>query len=468
MQIKINGGGLLTGATIGDYQTDLSGYISKSNDIISSFKTVKSQTCSLNGGVSSYTSNAMNDIDHRLAEEEKKREATVTIQNKSNDFLTLAQRVDNEVAKDVNKNKDEFYKTTKFSKPAVQPLEKRWYEKAADWLDWFFSPAKTKKDREKKAKIYKWIITGASIVGSALLIAATGGAGIVLIGAGIGAASGFANNMVDQYVEKGNLIQNFDNIDWGSAVWSAFVGGVTGAITSAIGSGVGGAISKGLANTALGATLLNSSNALVRVLTGFTIGGTAQWIGGIFTRGAATAVESLLTTGTIDFTNVWKIATDKKSMLIDFAMGGVLGGYRSKNKPVGKEIRLEELDNKKIIDSKPMNSPDPERWLKEVNGKIYVDGNGTWTYEAPDGVHVCYNDGYPNFERAGLVENKVDIGSFSDNRNNDFNKANDISPKSETTTWHHHQDGHTLLAVDTKYHKLFTHRGGFSIVNKGG
>lgn len=34
-------------------------------------------------------------------------------------------------------------------------------------------------------------------------------------------------------------------------------------------------------------------------------------------------------------------------------------------------------------------------------------------------------------------------------------------------TWHHNQDGSTLELVPTKYHKLFTHRGGFSIA-KGG
>ena len=80
---------------------------------------------------------------------------------------------------------------------------------------------------------------------------------------------------------------------------------------------------------------------------------------------------------------------------------------------------------------------------------------------------MVYSKGYPDFDRAGLVEEKVDIGEFSDSRSTDFRNAETQTTKPANTTWHHSEDGHTLEAVSTKYHKLFTHRGGFSIVNGG-
>lgn len=363
MQIKINGGGLLTGATIGDYQTDLSGYISKSNDIISSFKTVKSQTCSLNGGVSSYTSNAMNDIDHRLAEEGKKREATITIQNKSNDFLALAQRVDNEVAKDVKKNKDEFYKTTKFSRPAVQPLEKRWYEKAADWLDWFFSPAKTKKDREKKAKIYKWIIVGAGIAASTALMIFAPGLGVVAIGAIVGAASSGANNLVDQYVEKGNLIENWDKIEWGSFIKASVIGGITGAVTAWVGSSVGKFLTEGLRATAIGGKLLASSSTFIRVGTSAIIGGASQVGSGILTRGTAAVIQGVVE-GNLDMKTVWNSMFNGQSMLFDMAFGLAIGG--------GQEfIKIRNESNEELIDwDNTANTKEELEYIKEIDNDI--------------------------------------------------------------------------------------------------
>lgn len=32
-------------------------------------------------------------------------------------------------------------------------------------------------------------------------------------------------------------------------------------------------------------------------------------------------------------------------------------------------------------------------------------------------------------------------------------------------TWHHHEDGKTMILVDKKIHKEFTHTGGVSTVN---
>lgn len=35
----------------------------------------------------------------------------------------------------------------------------------------------------------------------------------------------------------------------------------------------------------------------------------------------------------------------------------------------------------------------------------------------------------------------------------------------EGYTWHHHQDGKTMVLVDKKVHREFTHAGGVSVIN---
>ena len=323
-------------------------------------------------------------------------------------------------------------------------------------------------ERQRKATTQKWIVTGACIIGSIALIAVTGGAATPLVVGAISATSGAiiagTTNLADQYVEHGNVLENSETYDFADFGKDVVVGGIAGFVTGYVGAGVSQAVTSGLSGTATGSALLNSSNAAVRIGTGATIGATSQVTSGVASRGAATLITS---GGDVDA--AINEAFNLKSIVFDATMGGVIGGvHASKNPPVGKKLSSDDL-SKEVLSTKPKNSPNPNNWM-ENGGKIYVDGNGTWTYEAADGTHVCYNDGYPNFKRAGLVEKGVDIGAFSTEGNSryaDFHKADSISQKSPDTTWHHSEDGHTLQAVDTYYHKLFTHRGGFSI-SKGG
>ena len=176
-------------------------------------------------------------------------------------------------------------------------------------------------------------------------------------------------------------------------------------------------------------------------------------------------MEQLLTDGSVDIHKVGEAAFDKGSMVLDGVTGGMSGGVHAVKEPMGKKMTLEELKDKGALETKPEHSPSPERWINKEGGSIYVDGNGTWTYEYPDGTHVCYSDGYPDFDRTGLVEKSVDVGKFSKSRQVDFHKADAVSPKPANTTWHHNQDGHTLEAVSTKYHDIFRHKGGFALVN---
>lgn len=315
-------------------------------------------------------------------------------------------------------------------------------------------------ERQKKAKIINWVVTGVCIIGSIAAIAATGGAATPLVVAGISAASSAiiagTHNVTGQYVQNGSL----DNLDLKSLGKDVVVGAATGFVTGYLGATVSGAITSGLGNTALGSTLLNSSNAAVRIGTGAVIGSASQVGSGIVSRGAGTFIS---TGGDIDA--ALDEAFNTESIVTDAVIGGVFGGASSARKPVGKEISLEDIDDQ-LLETKPSNSPNPKKWI-ENGGKINVDGNGTWTYTSSDGVSVVYSNGYPDFDRAGLVEEKVDIGEFSDSRSTDFRNAEAQTTKPANTTWHHSEDGHTLQAVSTKYHKLFTHKGGFSIVNGG-
>lgn len=180
-------------------------------------------------------------------------------------------------------------------------------------------------ERQKKATIIKWIVTGVCIVGSIAAIAATGGAATPLVVGAVSAASGAvmagANNLADQYVEHGNLIENADKIDWGSFGKDVVVAGVAGFATGAIGAGVGGAITSKLGSAAIGNTLLHSSSGIVRVGTGAVIGSVSEATSGVVTRGVGT----FITTGG-DFKEALDEAIDVKNIALDVAIGGVGGG----------------------------------------------------------------------------------------------------------------------------------------------
>ena len=133
-------------------------------------------------------------------------------------------------------------------------------------------------------------------------------------------------------------------------------------------------------------------------------------------------------------------------------------------KGAGKSFKQGDSIPKNILDTKPKNSPNPEKWLNN-GGKVEIE-NDVWKYTNKDGVTVKYNNGYPNFKEAGQVKQEVDIGEFKDYRT-DFERADELAPNgprdSINNTWHHNEDGKTLQEVGKSIHKEFTHRGGMSI-----
>jgi RHS repeat-associated protein len=112
---------------------------------------------------------------------------------------------------------------------------------------------------------------------------------------------------------------------------------------------------------------------------------------------------------------------------------------------------------------KPSHSPDPKKWRKK-GGTIDED----WTYTDWEGNKVYYKDGYPDYESSGYVRAQVEIQQKGNHTTDytDATKANGgVQP--EGTTWHHHQNGTTMQAVDIEIHRRFTHRGGVSVKKKG-
>lgn len=209
-----------------------------------------------------------------------------------------------------------------------------------------------------------------------------------------------ANNLADQYVQHGSLIENSDKINWGEFGKDVVVGGVSGFVTGYVGASIGGFLTNILSRTRIGSTLLNSATRITRFGTGTVIGSVSEVGSGIVSRGVVSFVTS-----NGDANAAMDAAFDLNQIAFDATIGGVTGGYRAAKSPIGRKITIDDL-NKELLQTKPKYSPAPKRWLEEVGGEIYVDANGTWTYQALDGVHVCYNNGHPNFQRAGLGEKK--------------------------------------------------------------
>lgn len=242
-------------------------------------------------------------------------------------------------------------------------------------------------EREKKATVIKWIVTGVCIVGSIVAIAATGGAATPLVVGAVSAVSGAvmagANNLADQYVQHGNLIENSDKIDWGSFGKDVVVAGVAGFATGAIGAGVGGAITSKLGSTAIGNTLLHSSSNIVRVGTGAAIGSVAEVGSGIVTRGVGTYITS-----GGDIKEAFEESFDVKNIALDAAIGGIGGGineytstkeaqkavddyassYNEKHNPI-KDGEAYGLENLKKTKNGGVDFSDSEYILRTENGE---------------------------------------------------------------------------------------------------
>jgi hypothetical protein len=134
-----------------------------------------------------------------------------------------------------------------------------------------------------------------------------------------------------------------------------------------------------------------------------------------------------------------------------------------------------------ILLTKPEYSRVPEKWLNEKNGTISIDSNGVWTYTNKRGISVSYINGYPDFTpfyhpTVGPVKIKVSKPTDRPKDNKAANKAAKLNKDSDPPvldmdqppsgyTWHHLEDGETMVLVERKVHSEFTHSGGVAKVN---
>jgi hypothetical protein len=124
--------------------------------------------------------------------------------------------------------------------------------------------------------------------------------------------------------------------------------------------------------------------------------------------------------------------------------------------------KLPKKDGKWSNPNDPGNSdwiPDP----KTTRGKAVLKVTG--------GKPVKFKDGYPDF--SPYAKKKVEIDMQGDHYY-DFKKANkeagfgDTSHPPEGMTWHHHEDGVTMLLVPKDLNNQVSHTGGASIVKDSG
>ena len=326
--------------------------------------------------------------------------------------------------------------------------------------------------REKQAKWAKIGLTGLVIVGGIAATLLTGGAAApILIGAASGAIMAGGNTAIDQYAEHGWEMGSWD---YGAIGKDAFIGGVSGAATAWIGGNVTKYATSGLSNMKFVSAGLNSSSSFVRVGTGAFIGSTTEVVSGVATRGGGEFISTMMETGNVSqsFKESVKTAFDGKQILKDVALGGAKGGKYALTAPVGKKITQDNIDDlEKFSESKPERNPDMKKWIKK-GGEVYVDANGKYTFVAADGRKCVFENGYPDFNREGFVEEKFITDGFdTSNHNADINlakSATGFGKKGSGYTWHHSTDGKTLELVPREIHELFRHTGGFALAKRGG
>jgi hypothetical protein len=155
-------------------------------------------------------------------------------------------------------------------------------------------------------------------------------------------------------------------------------------------------------------------------------------------------------------------------------------GVRSVDgKGIGKDNSQLKYTKEQLA-TKPSYSPAPDKWTKK-GGTVKIDKDGAWVYTNKKGQTVRYLNGYPDFTKyAHPTVKPVEIKIASPtNRPLDYKNANkkaglnkdsdppvaSLNEAPEGYTWHHHKDGKTMILVDKKVHREFTHAGGVSIVN---
>ena len=159
--------------------------------------------------------------------------------------------------------------------------------------------------------------------------------------------------------------------------------------------------------------------------------------------------------------------------------GGVNGSVKGSNVLGSEKLAMQDFI-KEVLKTKPMNSPIPEKWYQK-GGDISIDKKRTWTYTNKAGDSVSYPNGYPDFSVYvhPIIKPVIIKVASPKNPQADFKAANEAAGLNKSSippvpklnqppkgyTWHHHEDGKTMILVRKDIHRDFRHIGGQSVVN---
>ena len=128
--------------------------------------------------------------------------------------------------------------------------------------------------------------------------------------------------------------------------------------------------------------------------------------------------------------------------------------------------KVDEIPSKPSKPSKVTRYDDVKIINKKYAGQTY-NLSGDLSKKYPNGVKFT-NDGFPDF--SSYSKAKVKINGLKGNTSSDFTAANKaIGLKSTPSgyTWHHVEDGRTLMLVPTDLHQAVRHTGGAALIRKG-
>lgn len=181
-----------SGGSVGALQSKLSGLHTNISGTIETLRNVKTKLSNVEGGGMEAASS---NIQSRINAEQEKLEAVQISGEKLNTFLDNAVTTDQQVANQVNRNRQDFFTTNPWLRP-VEAEEKSWWEKLVEDLKDFVKTA-AEKIKETLGKIWEFlkehaveIIVGVvAIVIGAILTYLTGGAFLAALLAGFKAAA---------------------------------------------------------------------------------------------------------------------------------------------------------------------------------------------------------------------------------------------------------------------------------------
>lgn len=253
MRIEIGAGGISTCSSVYDYQLNMYSFADRVDDVLSCFKMIKAETENLNGGVGNLHE-AVNEVSDVIDENSQRQADVKSVRSKTNSFLDLAIRVDQQVAVKVMQNREQFYRVHEWLRPNPPEEEKSFLGQMWDWLcgvgeavvegikegwNWITDTAKKIWDGlvafyEENKKIIDTILIAAGTVLAVAAVVCTGGLALAPLLSSIGlstAAAAFLSSAVGVIAVVStvgastlNLIDTWCEID--DPIFNAFQGGL--------------------------------------------------------------------------------------------------------------------------------------------------------------------------------------------------------------------------------------------------